>query len=228
MPIFVTVILSALIGYLLGAIPFGYILVRFTKQIDLREFGSGRTGGTNAFRAAGIPTGVLTSIFDILKGACAVWVTRALFADTVSAEWLPWIEVTAGVLSVIGHNWSVFIGWKGGAGTGPNVGWAGAEWFPIVPIAVVAVLAVMIGIGIASLASLAMAIAVPIAFAILYLAGVAPYDTTVAYIVGGIAGAAIITWSLRPNIRRLLDGNERLVGPRSKRKRRQAKSGDTD
>ena len=92
MPTIITIILSALIGYLFGAVPFGYILVRLTKGIDLREFGSGRTGGTNAFRAAGIPVGVMTAILDVLKGACAVWVTRALFADSVPAEWLPWID----------------------------------------------------------------------------------------------------------------------------------------
>ncbi len=224
MSIIVIILLSALIGYLLGAIPFGFVLVKATKQVDLREFGSGRTGGTNAFRAAGIPIGVITSILDVLKGACAVWVTRALFADMVSAEWLPWIEVTAGVLSVAGHNWSVFIGWRGGAGTGPNVGWAGAIWFPIVPVAVVVVLAVLIGLGIASIASMAMAFAVPISFVVLYLAGVDPYDSTLAYIVGGVAGSALIAWSLRPNIRRLLAGNERLVGPRSRRKLRQEDS----
>jgi glycerol-3-phosphate acyltransferase PlsY len=217
----VTILLSALIGYLLGAIPFGFILVKATKQVDLRDVGSGRTGGTNAFRAAGISIGVLTSVLDVLKGACAVWVVRALFADSVSAEWLPWMEVTAGVLSVAGHNWSVFIGWKGGAGTGPNVGWAGAIWFPIVPVAVVVVLAVLIGLGIASIVSMAMALAVPVSFIALYLAGVEPYNTTLAYIIGGLAGAAIIAWSLRPNIRRLLAGNERLVGPRSRAAKRQ-------
>jgi len=228
MSILVIILLSALIGYLLGAIPFGFIFVKATKQVDLRDFGSGRTGGTNAYRAAGIPIGVITSILDVVKGACAVWVTRALFADMVSIEWLPWIEATAGVLSVAGHNWSVFIGWRGGAGTGPNVGWAGAIWFPIVPVAVVVVLAVLIGIGVASIASLAMAFAVPISFVVLYLAGVEPYDSTLAYIVGGVAGAAIIAWSLRPNIRRLLAGNERHVGPRSRRKLRQEESSDQD
>ena len=223
-----TLLLAALIGYLLGAIPFGFIFVKMTKQVDLRDFGSGRTGGTNAFRAAGVPTGVLTSIFDVLKGACAVWAVRALFADSVSADWLPWIEVAAGVLSVVGHNWSVYIGWKGGAGTGPNVGWAGAIWFPIVPVAVITVAGILIGLGIASIASLAMAFAVPISFAVLYLAGVDPYDTTLAYIVGGIAGAAVIAWSLRPNIKRLLTGNERLVGPRSKKQKRQAEAEKQD
>lgn len=216
---FISLLLSALIGYLLGAIPFGYVLVKFRKQIDLRQFGSGRTGGTNAFRAAGVPVGVLTATLDVLKGACAVWLVRALFRGSVTEDWLPWVEVSAGILSVVGHNWSVYIGWKGGAGTGPNVGWAGAIWFPIVPVAVAIVLAILVGIGIASLASLAMAAAVPVSFVVLFLVGVEPYDATFAYIVGGIVGAAIITWSLRPNLRRLAAGNERLVGPRSHREK---------
>jgi glycerol-3-phosphate acyltransferase PlsY len=210
-------ILSALIGYMFGAIPVGFILVKAIKGVDLRSVGSGRTGGTNSFRAGGVTVGVLTSIFDVLKAACGVWLIRALFADQLPIAWLPWAEVTSGIMSVIGHNWSVFLGWKGGAGTAPNVGWAGAEWFPIVPIAIVVVLGVLLTIGIASIASLAMSAAIPIAFLILYLTGVEPYDSTLAYIIGGIVGAAIITWSLRPNIKRLIQGKERIVGPRAKR-----------
>ncbi|MGD2050814.1 MAG: glycerol-3-phosphate acyltransferase [Chloroflexota bacterium] len=210
-------VLSALIGYLFGAIPVGYILVKVTKGVDLRTVGSGRTGGTNSFRAGGVIVGVLTSIFDVLKAACGVWLVRALFADQLSLVWMPWAEVSSGIMSVIGHNWSVFIGWKGGAGTAPNVGWAGAEWFPVVPLAIIVVLGVLLTIGIASIASLAMSAAIPIAFLILYLAGVEPFDSTLAYIIGGIVAAAIISWSLRPNIKRLLQGKERIVGPRAKR-----------
>ncbi len=210
-------VLSALIGYLFGAIPVGFLLVKAIKGVDLRSVGSGRTGGTNSFRAGGVTVGILTSIFDVLKAACGVWLIRALFADQLPIAWLPWAEVTSGIMSVIGHNWSVFLGWKGGAGTAPNVGWAGAEWFPIVPIAIVVVLGVLLTIGIASIASLAMSAAIPIAFLILYLIGVEPYDSTLAYIIGGIVGAAIITWSLRPNIKRLIQGKERIVGPRAKR-----------
>jgi glycerol-3-phosphate acyltransferase PlsY len=217
MPDILALILSALVGYLFGAIPVGYLLVKATKKVDLRRFGSGRTGGTNSFRAAGLLVGVLTSVGDVLKAACAVWLVRAVFAGNVSAAWLPWLEVAAGVLSIVGHNWSVFLGWRGGAGTGPNVGWAGAIWFPVVPIAIVVVLGVLLGIGIASLASLAMAAVVPVSFLVLYLAGVAPYDTTLAYVIGGLIAAALIVWSLRPNIKRLLQGNERIVGPRGKR-----------
>ena len=86
-----------------------------------------------------------------------------------------------------------------------------------VPLAIIVVLGVLLTIGIASIASLAMSAAIPIAFLILYLAGVEPFDSTLAYITGGIVAAAIITWSLRPNIKRLLQGKERIVGPRAKR-----------
>jgi glycerol-3-phosphate acyltransferase PlsY len=219
MSIFIYLILSALIGYLFGAIPVGYILVRITRGIDLREFGSGRTGGTNSFRAGGVWIGVLTVVLDVLKAACAIWLVQALFAGQLSPEWLPWAEVASGIMSVVGHNWSIFLGFRGGAGTAPNVGWAGAIWFPIVPIALLVVLGILLGIGMASLASLVMSAAIPIAFAVLYIAGVEPYDSTLAYIVGGIISAAIITWSLRPNIMRLVAGEERIVGPRSPQKR---------
>ncbi len=220
MSIFIYFVLAALIGYLFGAIPVGYLLVKLTKGIDLREYGSGRTGGTNSFRAGGVAVGILTSILDVLKAACGVWLVRALFADQVPPDWLPWLEVSSGVLSIVGHNWSIFLGWKGGAGTGPNVGWAGAEWFPIVPTAIIVVLGVLLTIGIASIATIAMSVAIPIAFTILYLAGKEPYNSTWAYIVGGFVSAAIITWSLRPNIKRLIEGNERIVGPRAKRRKK--------
>jgi glycerol-3-phosphate acyltransferase PlsY len=212
----VSLILSGLIGYLFGAIPSGYLLVKIRKGIDLRQFGSGRTGGTNSFRAGGIAIGVVTSILDVLKAAVAVWSVRALFGGVLTDQWLPWSEALAGVFSVVGHNWSIFIGWRGGAGTGPNVGWAGAIWLPIVPIALVIVLFSLLVIGIASIASLAMAAAVPLSFLVLYLAGTEPFDATLAYIVGGLAAGLIIGWSLRPNIARLIAGNERRVGPRAK------------
>jgi glycerol-3-phosphate acyltransferase PlsY len=102
------------------------------------------------------------------------------------------------------------------------VGWAGAIWFPIVPAAIIVVLGVLIFLGIASIASLAMSAVIPIAFALLYFAGVAPYDSTLAYIIGGIIAAAIVAWSLKPNIKRLLRGEERIVGPRARRRRRKA------
>jgi glycerol-3-phosphate acyltransferase PlsY len=67
---------------------------------------------------------------------------------------------------------------------------------------------------------LAMAAIIPISFTALYFLGVTPYDESVAYIVGGIIAASIVVWSLRPNIKRLVAGNERMVGPRARRRRK--------
>ncbi|MCA9950733.1 MAG: glycerol-3-phosphate acyltransferase [Anaerolineales bacterium] len=220
-------LLAALIGYICGAIPFGYLYVKATKGINILEYGSGRTGGTNTYRAAGVTAGIVTALLDVLKGATAVWVTRALFGDALGQELLPWALSTAGVMSVIGHNWSVFLGFRGGAGTGPNVGWAAAIWWPIFPIAFIVMVGMLVGLGMASIASLTMALVIPVSFIILYAAGIAGYSATLAYIVGGLASLAIVTWALRTNLKRVIAGNERLVGPRAKaaeRKQQNAKA----
>lgn len=207
--------LAAVLGYLLGAIPFGFLFVKVTKGIDLRDVGSGRTGGTNSLRAAGLGVGFLTFLMDIAKGAAAVWLTRAIFGATLSPAYLSWAEVAAGVLAVVGHNWSVFLKFGGGAGTGPNVGWSLAVWWPVALISCVVGGLLLYGVGMASVASLAVAALIPIVFAIRYLAG---GDPTPAYMIGGVITALIVTWSLRPNIKRIMAGNERLVGPAAKRK----------
>jgi len=209
-------LIAGLIGYFCGAIPFGYMYVKATKGINILEVGSGRTGGTNSYRAAGIGTGVITALSDVFKGFAAVWLTRTLFGAELGPQWLPWASVVAGVMSVVGHNWSIFLGWRGGAGTGPNVGWAMAIWLPIFPISWIVMIGMLVGLGMASVASLTMAAVIPVSFFVLYVLGVPGYDTTIAYMVGGMASAAIVAWALRPNIKRLLEGNERLVGPRAR------------
>jgi glycerol-3-phosphate acyltransferase PlsY len=210
-------LVAALIGYICGAIPFGYLYVRLVKGIDIRTIGSGRTGGTNSLRAAGLGVGLATSFSDVGKGALGIILSRWLLSNQLSTELLPWALATAGVMSVIGHNWSVFMGWRGGAGTGPNVGWGTALWWPMLPIAIVVMSGMILGLGMASIASLSMGAILVIVFFVLYLAGVPPFDASLAYIVGGLVAFAIIAWALRPNIKRLLSGNERIVGPRARR-----------
>lgn len=217
----VGIILAALTGYLCGAIPFGYIYVKLKTGQDIREIGSGRTGGTNSLRAAGVAVGVLTAFSDVFKGIAAVYLSRLFLSPLLGAELIPWMAAMAGVFSVIGHNWSVFMGWRGGAGTGPNVGWGTAVWWPLLPIAVVLMSGTLLTVGMASVASMLMAAILVIIFVILYAAGIAPYDGTLAYILGGLLSGLIVLWALRPNIRRLLNGTERVVGPRAKRKARQ-------
>ncbi len=216
-------VLAAFIGYICGAIPFGFIYVYWRKGIDLRDVGSGRTGGTNSLRAAGLKVGIVTAISDALKGFAAVWLARFFLGAGVGEALIPWITITAGTFAVIGHNWSVFLKWRGGAGTGPNVGWAMAVWPPMFPVAALVMILMMVGVGIASVASLTMGAVIPVAFIVLYLADVPGYSDTLAYIIGGFVTLGIVAWALRPNIKRLLEGNERVVGPRAKRLEKKAK-----
>lgn len=210
----VYMVLAALFGYLLGAIPFGFLFVKVTKGIDLRDEGSGRTGATNSLRAAGLTVFFLTFLMDIVKGAAAIWITRAILGNVLPPNYLPWAEAAAGVMSVIGHNWSIFLKFGGGAGTGPNIGWTLAVWWPAAIMACIIGGALLYGVGMASVASLAVAALIPIIFAIRYFMG----DISAAYMVGGLITAAIVTWALRPNIKRILAGEERLVGPAAKRR----------
>jgi len=215
-------LVAASIGYICGAIPFGFWYVRVAKKTDIRDVGSGRTGGTNAYRAAGPVIGLLTGLSDIIKGFAAIWLTRLLLQGALGETWLPWALATAAVMAVIGHNWSVFLKWGGGAGTTPNVGWATALWWPVFPIALLVMGITLVGVGMASVISLIVAAILPIIFAVRYLIGI---DSTAAYMVGGIASAAVVTWALRPNIKRLIEGTERVVGPRARRiQMRNAKS----
>ncbi|MBK7217273.1 MAG: glycerol-3-phosphate acyltransferase [Candidatus Promineofilum sp.] len=207
-------LLAGLIGYLCGSVPFGYIYVRLFKGEDLTKIGSGRTGGTNSFRAAGLGVGVLTSFSDVLKGAAAVWLTRWLLGDALSPALLPWAVAVAGVLAVVGHNWSIFLRFGGGAGTGPNVGWSAAIWPWIFPIAFLVMGGMLYFVGMASVASLSMAAVTITIFAIRYALGI---DATLAYLTGSIVAGLVVTWALRPNIRRVLNGTERLVGRRARR-----------
>jgi glycerol-3-phosphate acyltransferase PlsY len=160
---------------------------------------------------------MLTSLSDVAKGFVGLWLTRLIFTGVLNEVWLPWALAVAGVLSVVGHNWSLFLKFRGGAGTGPNVGWSTAIWFPMFPIAFLVMLGFYFGLGIASVASLAMGAIIPIIFAVRYITGV---DATAAYLIGGIAAAAIVTWALRPNIKRLLRGEERVVGPMARRQQK--------
>src|SRR5215510_11032085 len=91
------------IGYIIGSIPFGLLIVKAKTGKDIRQVESGRTGGTNAVRAAGFGAGLLTAILDILKGAGSVWLARAL----IPQEHI--FQVLAPIAAILGHNYSLFL-----------------------------------------------------------------------------------------------------------------------
>ena len=192
-------------AYLLGSIPVGLVVVRVVTGKDVREVGSGRTGGTNVLRAAGPWVALLTVLGDGAKGLLAVWLARAVVG-------LPAIEALAGLLAVVGHNYSIFIGFKGGAGTVTTIGGAIGLWPWNGAILIVVGAAVITTTRYASLGSITVALLLPMIFALrAWLAG-APW----VYLVHGVGTAALTLWALRPNIRRLLEGNERRVTLREK------------
>ena len=199
------ILLAALGGYLLGAVPFGLIVGRLTKGIDLREYGSHRTGATNALRTLGARAAALVFLLDVLKGVVAVILARLIFADDPLAEWA---AAAAGFAAIVGHNWSAFIGFTGGRGVATSGGALGAmsPW----TILVVAPLVVLIiwRTRYVSLGSISGALAAPIVTAGLAVAGAA----TVPAIVYALGSGALVTAAHADNIARLRAGTERKVG----------------
>ena len=201
---------AVVIGYILGSIPFGLLIVKLKTGKDIRKVESGRTGGTNAVRAAGFGAGLLTAILDILKGAAAVWIAQAISPGNHL------IHVLAPLAAILGHNHSIFLAerdengtlrLRGGAGGAPAVGGAMGLWLPMFPIVVAVGAVVWFTIGIASLATMTIPIIVIIVFAIRAALGL--QDPV--YIWYGVVAEILLVWALRPNIQKLLAGNERVI-----------------
>lgn len=197
------------LGYIIGSIPFGFLIVKFKTGKDIRDVESGRTGGTNAVRAAGFWPGLLTAILDILKGMSAVWIAQALTGNH-------WIYILAPVGAILGHNYSIFLVSRdssgklrffGGAGGAPALGGAAGLWILMFPIVFGAGLFIWFTIGIASVTTMAIGLIITITFAIrAYLGYQSPID-----IVYGLLALFLLVWALRPNLKKLIAGEERIV-----------------
>jgi len=115
--------LAVIIGYLLGSIPFAYIVGCLIKGVDIRQVGGGNVGATNVMREVGTAAGIAVLIADIAKGALAVLI----------AQWFGVSQVAvfiAGFAAVVGHNWSIFLGFSGGMGGATTIG----VFFALVPV----------------------------------------------------------------------------------------------
>lgn len=106
------------LSYLLGSVPFGYLAGKI-KGVDIRSGGSGNIGATNTLRLLGPAAGVTVLVLDVLKGVGAAWMGLNL-----AQPGGPWMGVAAGLFAVFGHNWSVFLGFKGGKGVATSFGFA--------------------------------------------------------------------------------------------------------
>lgn len=112
----VELLVVGLLGYLLGAVPTGVLVVWALRGVDVRQHGSSHTGGLNVSRVAGLWAGVLTGVVDILLGVAAVVGAMLLTTILYEPSDSPWAATAAGVMAIVGHNWSVFIRFGGGIG----------------------------------------------------------------------------------------------------------------
>jgi glycerol-3-phosphate acyltransferase PlsY len=196
--------LVLVVSYLLGSIPFGYLIVRLKSGGDVRETGSGGTGATNVTRRAGKWAGVLTLALDALKGASAVLLARYLLAPDFGIDW--WVAACA--LAVIaGHVFPVWLRLRGGKGVATGLG----AFLCLAPLAVacsaVAFVAVVWATRYVSLGSITATALMPLFVRLLYArdgggADIRPLLATT------FAGGALIIFMHRANLGRLLRGSE--------------------
>ena len=196
-----TALLLLAIGYLLGAIPSGYLAGRWLKGIDLRNCDSGSTGATNVLRNVGKAPALLVFLIDVGKGALAV-----LLAKSVGLN--DWVQVLAGLAALAGHIWPVWLGWKGGKAVATGLGmFLGLAW-PVGLACFGLFVAVISIFRIVSLSSVAAAIGLPVLMA---LSG-----GSNAYLVVSLVSSLMVLWRHRSNIQRLLAGTEPKIGDKAK------------
>lgn len=208
-------IFVVLLGYLIGSIPIGFLIVKMRTGEDVRTIESGRTGGTNVMRATGFWEGFATGVLDILKAASTVWIARAF-------ELGPWVEVLAPIAAILGHNYSIFMAerkdgkiyFRGGAGGAASAGGAMGLWAPSILFIFPAGLFIFFAVGYASVTTMSVALIATVIFVIRAIWFEAPWQ----YVFYGILAEALLIWALRPNIKRLFAGEERLHGWRAKDK----------
>ena len=198
-----SVILAIIFGYVIGSIPNGYIIARL-KGIDITRIESGRTGGTNVSRALGWRYGLLVGVLDILKGTVAVLLARILFGANPDVY-----AALAGGFAIIGHNWSIFLGFRGGAGgataAGALLGLNPLAGAILVPLFIL----ILVVVRYASVAT--MSVGVGGLFILILFALLGVKDTPPEQIWFGVIASAAIIWALRPNIKRLREGTERRI-----------------
>lgn len=204
------------LAYLVGSIPFGFILIKIKSGQDIRKLHSGRTGGTNAMRAGGYLIGAITGILDGAKATIMVWIAIAVFKDNY------WIHILSPIFVIVGHNYSVFLIYRdeegkldigGGAGGGACVGGSVGFWFPSLGIILFTSTIVFYFIGYASVTTMSIAFVSIVVFTIRAAIGF-PWQ----YALYGVLAEVLLLIALRPNIKALRAGTERLHGYRRRKK----------
>jgi len=191
-----TRIIIVIVAYLVGSIPFGYLIVRRKIGADIRQTGSGGTGATNVSRRAGKAAGVLTLLLDAAKGSAAVLIAKALTGDE-------WVIAAAAIAALVGHIFPVWLGFRGGKGVATGVG----IFLVLAPIALLCAGVVFVAIVVltryVSLGSIIAAVLIPVL--VWWQSDLRPL------LIAAVVGAALIVFAHRGNIQRLASGTESRI-----------------
>ncbi len=204
-------IAAVVIAYLLGSIPFGLIIGKLKKGVDVRKYGSGKTGATNVMRTVGTKFGILTIVLDVAKAAGAVVLAGVIIdsgALTIGSIPLHQMaQVTAGLAAVAGHNWPIFAKFKGGKGVTAYFGtlfviYPPAAIFGVEVLAISALRSRHMSLGSILGALAAWCLLVPLTII---------YNSPPIYLAYGLAAIVLLIYQHRGNISRLQQGTERRL-----------------
>jgi len=209
-------VVVAVVGYLMGAIPSGWLAGKLTRGIDIRDYGSGATGTANVLRTLGLWPALLVLAADILKAYVTVLATWYVFEPYDGANTAHNLQAVAGVAAIVGHDWPVYLGFRGGKGVAATYGaFAAMLFFPLsVPGLLAAAVAIVLTFRYMSLMSVTTVLMGGVAFLGLALTGIVPYAFA---IFGGVASALVLLQH-RENIQRLLAGTEPKIGEGGQRR----------
>lgn len=195
-------IVTALVAYLLGSIPTGYLVAK-ARGVDIRTVGSGNIGATNAFRVLGKGFGIFVLLMDALKGWVAVQVGASVVSQLLPEAPIEYLRITAGIAAILGHNFTCWLNFKGGKGIATSAG----VLIALVPWALLIILAIFIILFLTtryvSIGSIAAAFALPFA------TWFTTHDIGLTAVMAAIGALAILKH--RKNIQRLMNGTENRI-----------------
>lgn len=195
------IIISIIVGYLFGSISFSYVFGKKIKKVDIREHGSGNAGATNTLRVLGIGPAIAVLLLDALKGIVAVLLALYLVGDGLA-------PAAAGLAAIIGHNWPVFLRFKGGKGVATTIGvLATLVFWPALYAGIIAIISIVIT-RFVSLGSLLFLLLTTLLMIVFHDYFVYPIEYTYLLMIVTILSC----WRHRTNISRLIKGNENKIG----------------
>ncbi|MFA4839314.1 MAG: glycerol-3-phosphate 1-O-acyltransferase PlsY [Candidatus Neomarinimicrobiota bacterium] len=203
----ITLITVLILSYLVGSIPSSIIVGKLTKGIDVRQFGSGNAGGTNAFRVLGWKAGLFVSLFDIAKGVFATIVISRIRIGDLPFENETLVMVLAGLCAILGHTFTIFAGFKGGKGVAAGAGMIIGLYPSAFLVCLVIFALVLFSTGIVSVSSMTAAVSLPFVLLISNRLSGGQVDTGL--IVFSFIIPLFIIYTHRTNIKRLINGEEK-------------------